>query len=303
MWKDFFYFSKKEKQGVVVLVILLFLAVALNILVENYPVSPRQEEDAEALFREYEDFLSSLEENEPARNERPNRYPPKEEAAELFFFDPNTADSIALRRLGISKFAASNILNYRAKGGLFRHPGDLRKIYGLDEDRYASLLPYIRIKERPEAKTDIAETPASTLAPDTTRTRKYDKGTIIDLNTAGTDELTGIPGIGKSTANKIIAYRNRLGGFYETTQLAEIGLEAGTFAEWLTVTEGQTLRMNLNKASIERLRAHPYFNFYQAKAIVEYRKKKGEVRDLKQFSLYEEFSEEDFRRMGYYVEY
>ncbi|KAA6334631.1 hypothetical protein EZS27_017077, partial [termite gut metagenome] len=61
------------------------------------------------------------------------------------------------------------------------------------------------------------------------------------------------------------------------------------------------VRINLNETGIERLRAHPYFNFYQAKAIVEYRKKKGRLKSLKQLTLYEEFSEMDFERMEHYV--
>lgn len=42
----------------------------------------------------------------------------------------------------------------------------------------------------------------------------------------------------------------------------------------MVVNKNETQRINLNKAGIERLRAHPYINFYQAKIIVEYRKKK-----------------------------
>ena len=49
------------------------------------------------------------------------------------------------------------------------------------------------------------------------------------------------------------------------------------------------------------MRSHPYINFYQAKAIVEYRKKKGSLTSLKPFSLYEEFTETDLERIGHYV--
>uniref|UniRef100_UPI0035A0A85A helix-hairpin-helix domain-containing protein n=1 Tax=Prevotella heparinolytica TaxID=28113 RepID=UPI0035A0A85A len=59
--------------------------------------------------------------------------------------------------------------------------------------------------------------------------------------------------------------------------------------------------INLNRSGIEKLRSHPYINFYQAKAFMEYRKKNGMLRYLKPFALYEEFSEADLERISHYV--
>lgn len=288
------------------LAILLSGIVALNIYLEKFYTPSREPEDMEAVRREYEEFLSSLKQNKPDRNEYSAYTSPKEQkAAELFFFDPNTIDSAGLSRLGMRKFVAGNIINYRRKGGFFHRPEDLKKIYGLGNDEYVSLLPYIRIEARATAtaRKDTTRTYAEINTPDTFEIRKYPKGTVIDLNTAGAEELTKIPGIGKGIAGKIMTYRQQLGGFYELRQLGEIGLNVDTFSVWMTVVEGQTARMNLNRVSIERLKSHPYFNFYQAKVIVEYRKKKGTLKDLKQLSLYEEFTEEDFQRISHYVSF
>ena len=43
---------------------------------------------------------------------------------------------------------------------------------------------------------------------------KYPKGTIIALNHADTLELKQIPGIASTYANRIVKFRNLLGGFY-----------------------------------------------------------------------------------------
>jgi DNA uptake protein ComE-like DNA-binding protein len=54
---------------------------------------------------------------------------------------------------------------------------------------------------------------------------------------------------------------------------------------------------------MERMMRHPYINYYQAKVIIEYRKKKGILKSLKQLSLYEEFTPIDLERIEPYICY
>lgn len=132
---------------------------------------------------------------------------------------------------------------------------------------------------------------------------KYPPGTIIDLNQADTTELKKIPGIGSRIARSIVNRRRLLGGFYQIEQLGEIRLKAEKLRSWFSVDAGKIHRININKASVERMMHHPYISYYQAKVIAEYRKKKGKVRDLKQLMLYEEFTPADFERIAPYVCY
>ena len=46
--------------------------------------------------------------------------------------------------------------------------------------------------------------------------------TIVDLNKADTSILKRIPGIGSTLARMIVVYRQRLGGFYDVSQLQEV---------------------------------------------------------------------------------
>lgn len=130
---------------------------------------------------------------------------------------------------------------------------------------------------------------------------KYPSGTLVDLNRADTTELKKIPGIGSGIARLIIGYRQRLGGFYNITQLQEIHLDTSQLQSWFSIDTRAIHLINLNRSSIERLRHHPYINFYQAKAFVEYRKKKGDLHSLKPFALYEEFSDTDLEKISHYV--
>ena len=250
--------------------------------------------------QEYEEFIASLEEKEQPSERQYTTYKKKEENIPVILasFNPNTTDSITFRRLGLPAWMAKNILHYRAKGGKFRKPEDFKKVYGMTEEQYSALLPYIHI---PPEDT-VHHIPQLYIAQNVPmKNIKYEPGTILDLNRADTTELKKIPGIGSGIARLIVGYRQRLGGFYQIEQLKDINLNIQQLRAWFSIDPANVHRINLNRISVDRLRSHPYINFYQAKAIVEYRKKKGSLTSLKPFSLYEEFTETDLERIGHYV--
>lgn len=297
MWKDFFYFTRAQRQGVIVLAILI-----VAVLTSGWLVPPWEEtagNDRERFQQEYDAYVASVSKQKQESTVNDARRNRNREVI-LTPFDPNTADSVVFLDLGLPPWMAKNILRYRAKGGTFRKPEDFRKIYGLTEEQFAVLLPYIHIAES-YSHTDTLRFYTRQQKRDTTEVYKYPAGTVVELNTADTTELKKIPGIGSGIARMIVGYRRQLGGFYTINQLKEIHLATEELRSWLTVSPDAIRRLNLNRASIERLKAHPYINFYQAKVIVEYRKKKGSLKSLKQLSLYEEFSPEDLERIGPYV--
>ena len=310
--KTFFYFTRSERRGILLLCTLILLVSGGTQVYRHWQEKasrPSAEERAEQLRmqQEEEDFLATIQEEEEKGRAR-HRYPedtgfrPGKPALTPFPFDPNRADSLTLRRLGLPGWMARNIVRYRERGGRFRHPDDFRKIYGLTDEQYAALEPYIRIAPQDTARPApprlyTAQTERDTLA----RPYKYPAGTVIELNRTDTTELKKIPGIGSGIARLITGYRQRLGGFYALEQLREIDLDPEPLRPWLRIDTTAIRRLNLNRVSVDRLRRHPYFNFYQARAIVEWRKKHGPLRNLKVFALYEEFTEADFERMRHYV--
>ena len=161
-----------------------------------------------------------------------------------------------------------------------------------------------RQSERPirVAKDTVSSLLIDTL-PRYERVEKYEPGTLVNLNKADTTELKKIPGIGSGIARMIVNYRNRLGGFYKVEQLREINLDASQLLSWFSIDEADIQKIPVNKSSVDRLRNHPYINFYQAKAIVEYRRKHGNLQSLKPLVLYEEFKETDLERIAHYLSF
>ncbi|WP_455592492.1 ComEA family DNA-binding protein [Bacteroides sp.] len=297
MWKDFFYFTRAERQGIILLAALIALAFTACWLIP--PKETKATNDHGQFEEDYNNFIASIKEKERHRKEHHSNQHYQREVI-LAPFDPNTADSATFLQLGLPAWMAKNILRYRTKGGKFHTPEDFKKVYGLTEEQYAPLLPYIRIREQ-FGKRDTIRLLAREDMPAKTPVYKYPAGTVVDLNRADTTELKKIPGIGSGIARMIVGYRSRLGGFYSVEQLQDIHIITRELKDWLVADEAPIQRLNLNRASVERLKAHPYINFYQAKVIVEYRKKKRELKSLKQISLYEEFTPQDLERISHYV--
>lgn len=132
---------------------------------------------------------------------------------------------------------------------------------------------------------------------------KYPEGTQIDVNSADTVELKKIPGIGSGIAGSIVRYRERLGGFYTLSQLEEVKHVTPDLLKWFKLENDSVRKLEINKAGLDKLRAHPYLNFYQAKIIIEHRRTKGAIKSLSQLALYEEFAEKDLNRLSAYISF
>lgn len=126
----------------------------------------------------------------------------------------------------------------------------------------------------------------------------------LDLNTLDSTGLVKLPGIGPATAIKIIRYRERLGGYTQISQLTEIEGLPDSLMKWFIITDTVPIRkVPVNKATLTELRRHPYLDFYQARAIVEFRNERGMIKGPGQLSFMEEFSAQDLDRLIPYLDF
>lgn len=232
-------------------------------------------------------------------------YRQPERTVERFSFDPNTADSTALLRLGLQPWQVRNIYKYRAAGGIYRTKEDFARLYGLTVKQYRELEPYIHISaDYLPASTLVGERPR--FEPDSAyaaRPAKIGVGEHVELNGADTTELQTVPGIGSYYARAIEAYGQRLGGYVSTDQLDEIANFPADAKQYFTADPSAVTRININNLTLDQLKRHPYINYYQARAIMDYRRQYGPVQDLNDLHLLRDFPEEAIRRLLPYVEY
>lgn len=221
---------------------------------------------------------------------------------ERFPFDPNTADSTQLLRLGLQPWQVRNIYKYRARGGVYRRPQDFARLYGLTQKQYRELEPYIRISDDYQ--------PAALLVDEQTSQRDTLKYPVkvtalqsVNVNTTDTMQLRKVPGVGEAFARRIIRYGQRLGGYVSSEQLREIEDFPDSAVRYFRVEPVVVRKLAVNRLTLQQLQRHPYISFYQAKAIIDYRRLHGPLHSLQDLSLNKDFPADAIRRLEPYVEF
>lgn len=286
--------NKNERCGLLLLaIIIVLIVVGRNVLSEWADTAPAVElsEERMAEVRRFDSLveLSSTDTLATAA----------EVEVALFAFDPNTADSATLLRLGLPRWMVSNALKYRCAGGRWRKAADFRKLYGMSDELFQRLLPYINIKQQQRA-----------VVPKTVRdsverrwVEKFDSFVVLDLNVADTSLLQRIPGIGRHYAKAIVNYRQRLGGYRNVGQLGEIEGLPEEIQAWFCVAACDSVeRPSLNAADYRMLVRHPYINHQQARTIVAHVRKYGPLKAWSELLMYDAFTAADVERIRLYFE-
>jgi competence ComEA-like helix-hairpin-helix protein len=288
--RDYFTFTKWQRRALMVLVPAIVVVALLPWYWQlRQPPQAANQAELQAVTewvnaREYKADMSDAYDDrsnqfrQPARNTETS-------VASYFYFDPNTASLADWQRLGVHPKAAASIQKYLHKGGRFRQPDDLLKIYSLPPDQARALIPWVRIAGN--ARTTPA---AATAQPDSQwasrRSTDYKPRAIepIDINTADTSAWIALPGIGSKLANRIVNFREKLGGFSSVAQVAEtFGLPDSTFQKikpHLLPGSGPYRLLPINSATADELKSHPYIRWKLANAIVQYRQQHGRYQSL-----------------------
>jgi competence ComEA-like helix-hairpin-helix protein len=320
--KDYLTFSKRERNG---LLILFIVGVFLYFL-PQFIQPAKVPVDNEAFLKEIARLKISVDTStafassdkgydvdESADYLRPKHYYDNRASvkAELFVFDPNTIDAVGWKRLGLRDKTVATIQKFKAKGFKFRKAEDIRRIYGLFPDEAERLMPYIRIAASENNPGNYTPNSYSSNNPRLSRVN-YPPGTaaaynpgIIEVNHADTAAFIALPGIGSKLASRIVNFRDKLGGFYSIDQVAETyGVPDSTFQKIksrLECNNAGLRKININAADLNELKSHPYIRYALANAIVSYRNQHGKFKALEELRQIHLITEEIFKKIAPYL--
>ncbi len=274
--RELFSFSRKERSGIILLLLIIFLLILVGMLIPL--LMPKENTNFSAWEGEVNSYLKNT---EPKVSKMPE--------FNLESFDPNRVDSAVLTAIGLPEKLTANWIKYLRRGGRFRDKEEVRKIYGMTPQIFERLDPYLvfsapmKVIYKPADEKSSIFTRKGPLR-DSVFHPQYEKkvkplAVNLELNNTDSMNLIKIPGIGTVLASRIIRYRNLLGGFYQLSQIKEVyGLREENFnlvSTFLSVDASLIKTLNINFSTIQDLGHHPYIGYRSARKLVWLRDKKG----------------------------
>jgi len=195
----------------------------------------------------------------------------------LFYFDPNKIGVSEWKKLGVPQYVFKRIEKYKNKGGKINSTEDLKKFAGNDHEWYNKIKNYVVIEKfnNSEYSNDKKLNETSVI--------------ILDLNVCTKNDLLLINGIGDKLSDRIIKFRELLGGYYSVSQLKEVfGIDSVKYRyieKNFIVSEKNFKKIPINLADYQKLSAHPYIDNRHASDIINYRNRFGPFKSMHEFEI------------------
>lgn len=290
---ELFGYSKSESRGVLLLLIIMIGAV-LILLFQRYTYSSPKP------------LLITIDSSQTTYNtelqlEKSTIYSQSIQLKSLYNkIDINTISKSQLDTLEVPTKLANTLCNYLDKGGKIKTESDLKKIYGMNDEVYHLLINNSVWSTNKELYRN---------ANSQTKSKNEEQTQIlIDINTADTTQLKKIKGIGSTLANRIIKYRNKLGGFVNKNQLNEVyGISEFGIKELhkhvFIVNNFTPKKININKDDFKTLVAHPYIGYEKSKVIFNFLRKNKKISSLEELNNLNQFTENEVSKLSPYLEF
>lgn len=242
------------------------------------------------LIRNQTKALSILSEDEPRFDTDSNVETQKDS---LFTFNPNDISKEGLITLGLKNYLAERLINFRLKGGVFKVPEDLLVIYDMDSAWVNRVKEHVRLPQLQQETTKSKNKTTKDLVKNSVASQE--KNLRVDINKADTTDLKKVRGIGSVLSARIIKFRDKLGGFYNMSQLAEVyGLSAeivSKLEQGFFIDENfEPIKISISNCTLDDLKSHPYISYKTAELLINYRNNHQIIskEDLKKVPLSDE---------------
>ncbi len=257
--KKWFGFSRQERRASFILIIILLTVIIIRY---SYPSSNIRIE-----------YLSLESVNHKATDEFVDSS--DKVLHHSIKFDPNVASYDTLIRVGLSSKEANTLIKYRNKGGKFRQPDDIRKIYGIDNDLADKIISDIII----EKSVSVIDSQTLIIPP-----FNQESSNLIELNNCDSAALVRLPGIGPVLSVRILKYRKLIGGFSTVEQLKNVyGLSEDTYnliKDRVNSDSSLIEKTKVNYSDFYKLSCLPYIEKYEVTSILKYRELKGKINGI-----------------------
>jgi competence ComEA-like helix-hairpin-helix protein len=286
----YFYFSKSQRFGLLILLILIVVLQTIYFFVDFSSTIKENIEKEKWLAVQTE--IDSLKSTTLIKGSK------------LYPFNPNFISDYKGYKLGMSVQEIDRLLAFRKLNKYVNSAEEFQKVTQVSDSLLGLIAPYFKFPDWVKQKTKWKIFPNSshpTFA-------KKDKIVIIDINTASLEDLVKVYGIGEVTAQRILSYKESLGSFVAMEQLDEVwGLSPEVLANLNKQFKVKTMlgikKYDINNASIKELAQFPYFKYALAKQIVIYRSMNGTINSIDDLIRIKNFPVDKAKIIGLYLDF
>lgn len=286
--KSLFRLNKEQRKGIIVLLVII---VTLQFAYFYWKANRKPEVSPDATeWVALQSWIDSVSQN--TSEQEIARYP----------FNPNFITEYKAYQLGLSADEYKRLADFRAKNLYVNSANEFQKITGINDSLLDDIAPYFKFPEW------INRNKNSGNYKDFTKEKKSSAIAVLDLNEATSDDLVKVYGVGPATSQRILDYKNQLGGFVSLEQLHEVwGLKEEVIVEIEKHFEIKSIpelnKLKINVANTKQLSAFPYFSYQLARDIVTYRSMNSGIHSVEDLTKIKGFPVEKLKIIALYLEF
>lgn len=217
-------------------------------------------------------------------------------ATKMYPFNPNYISDHKGYILGLSIEELDRLSAFRKEGKFVNSSEEFQVVTQVSDSLLGILSPYFQFpdwKKHNQFQKKALSKPKNRVQ-------------VKDLNAASAMDLMSVYGIGETLSNRIIKFRDRLGGFLANEQLYDVyGLKPEVVEETLRAFQvlevPEVKKINLNTASAKELSQLIYIRSGLAAQIVAHREKNGLFKTFEELTYVDGFPTEKLDRIALYL--
>ena len=283
--KSHFWYNRSQRNGILFLVFIIVI-LQLTYFFVDFSSNDKTELNSN-IIAQFQIEIDSFKKIE-IENRKPKIYP----------FNPSFLTDYRGYQLGMSTEEIDRLLQHRNNGKYVNSTQEFQQVTKVNDSLLKTIQPYFKFPDWVVNKNAKAS-----------KKQRVNEGKIPkqDLNSATAIELTSVNGIGEKLSQRIINYRNKLGGFSLNDQLFEVWYLDKDVAEKVlkrfTVIDKPIIeKINVNTSTFKEVLSIVYIDYELTKKIFNYRDEVAELQSIEELKKIDGFPVEKFERIALYLD-